>query len=279
MVNVDLATTVLLIESKNSPAEAALELPRNGGFVVQPDVEETPQALSAGREETPFINSAKAVCALLLTDKLREPFIWVFGSNLEKCDFQLATTSKGTGVSGRHFCITYNWESKSLLLVNLSRHHTLMRSPKLGRDIMVRDSRIIPSNEDTTVEAGIVSLSIHIPERGKHQDTFDKALSTYLDDVEPAIPRIAKFDSDRPSQETPLVILGKRKQTHYLIEKEGDIGKGTFGTVSKALDIVTGNLYAAKRFVGSKASMEIDILQNLSHVSLLLISCGTFNVC
>lgn len=226
----------------------------------------------------PISVSSVIRCALLLTNKLREPFIWVFGSNLEKSDFQLATTSKGTGVSGRHFCNTSDWAEMSASCQLISAY-TLMRSSKLGRDIMVRDSRIIPSSEDITVEAGIVSLSIYIPERGKHQDTFDKTLSTYLDEVEPAIPRIATFDSYGPSQETLLVILGKRMRTHFLIEEEGDIGKGAFGTVSKALDLVTGNLYAAKRFVGSKASMEIDILQNLSHVSLLFISCGTVNLC
>lgn len=266
MINVDPATTVLLVESRNALAEAAL-----GNFVVRPNVEENPPALSTCREETPFLSSARTVCALLLTDKLREPLIWIFGSDPEVSDFQLAT-DKVTGVSGRHFCITYNWDSECLLLFNLSRHHTFMRSSKLGENLMVRDSSIIPSGENITIEAGIVSLSIYMPERGSHRDTFDKALRRALAVVEPAGPRIATFGFDRHLKETPLAIPGKRDGTHYLIKEEGDIGKGTFGTVSKALDYVTGNLYAAKRFVRSEAKMEIHILKTLSHVSLLFVN-------
>lgn len=277
MFSVNLATTVLLIESKNSPAEDALKLPSNEQYVLDSVVEDATQHLPASREGTPFIAPSRVICALLLTHKPFDPLDgWVFGSDEEHCDFQLATTSKRTGVSGRHFRIHYNWTSRCLLLSNMSKHHTVMSSPKLGRNIIVRDSRVLLPGVDTTVNAGTVSLSIHIPARGEDQGTFDKALDAYHDEVREAMPRLVALNFGESLHDTPLVILGKRNRVQYLIEKEGDIGKGSFGTVSRALDPITGDLYAAKRFrnVSTEAHKEIELHQQVSHVSLLLITCG-----
>ncbi|KAL9109714.1 MAG: hypothetical protein Q9187_008128 [Circinaria calcarea] len=268
MLNVNLATTVLLIESRNSPAEAALLLPSNEDYVVNPVVEDATQHSPASREGTPFIALSSVICALLLSHKPFDPLEgWVFGSDEERCDFLLATTSKRTGVSGRHFRIHYNWTSRHLRLTNISKHHTVMSSTKLGRDIIVRDSRVIFPGEIVTVTVGVVSLSIHIPPRGECQDAFDKGLDAYCNEVQAAVPRLVTLKFSEPSQETPLVVLGKRNRVQYLIEKDGDIGKGGFGTVSKAINHITGDLYAAKRFVkvDPMAQTEIELHQRISH--------------
>lgn len=73
--------------------------------------------------------------------------------------------------------------------------------------------------------------------------------------------------------ETPLVVLGKRNRGRYIIEEEGDIGSGAFGSVSKALDSITGNLYAAKRLTkmrprGGTTVEEFDIHRKISHVGM-----------
>ncbi len=273
MISINLATTVLLIESKNSPAETALQLSSNEDYVVNSIVEDAPQHLPASREGTPLVAPSSVICALLLSHKPFDPLEgWVFGSDEERCDFQLATASKRTGVSGRHFRIHYNWTSRHLRLTNISKHHTVMSSTKLGRDIVVRDSRAILPGEIITVTAGVVSLSIHIPPRGKLQDAFDKALDAYHNDVQAAVPRLATLNFSVPSQETPLVVLDKRNRVQYFIEKDGDIGKGGFGTVSKAVDHVTGDLYAAKRFfeVHPKSQTEIELHQQISHVKSIV---------
>ena len=277
MAAINLATTVLFIESKNSPAEAALKLPSNSDYVVDSIVDDATQHQPSSREGTPFITPATIICALLLTRRPFDPVDgWVFGSDEERCDFLLATTSKGTGVSGRHFRIHYKWTSRCLRLTNLSKHHTMMTSPKLGKDVFVRDSRVILPGEDITVTAGIVSLSVHIPAREEYQGTFDKNLDTHHDEFRQAVPRLAALSFARPLQETPQVILGKRNRAQYLTEKEGDIGKGGFATVSKALDPITGDLYAAEKFrkVSPKELEEIKLHQQLSHVSLPLATCG-----
>lgn len=279
MANLNLALAVILIESKNSLAENALKLPENERYVINPVVEDVAaQHLPASREGTPFVAPSMTTCALLLTHKPFDPFIgWVFGSDEDRSDFLLTTTAMETGVSGRHFCINYNWTSRHLRLTNLSRHHTMMSSPKLGQDIIVRDSRVIITSEEVTITAGRVTLVVRVPVRGEYQDAFSKALDAYHNEVTDAMPRLVTLRFSEPSNITPQVVLGKRSRVQYLIEKEGDIGEGDFGTVSKALNPITGDLYAAKRIhkVSQKARREIDLHQQLSHVSLLIAHCNS----
>jgi len=276
MIDVNYATIVLILESMNSDAEAAFSLPSNEEYVVEPVVTALPQASPASREGTPFVTLSKAVCAIHLTHKPYDPLDgWVFGSEEDHCDIQLSD-SKKAGVSGRHFRVHFNWTSKRLLLTNLSKHHTMMSSPKLGRDTIVRNSRILPLDEAIVVTAGAVRLSIHIPDRGEDQPAFEEALNAYYEDVRQAVPRLAGLGFTEPVSETPLVVLGKRDRVQYIIEKEGDVGSGAFGIVSKAHDLVTGNLYAAKRFVPPRSRMtlkEVDIHRKVSHVSVFTICC------
>lgn len=277
MAHLNLALAVIVIEAKNSLAETALELPENEHYVVKSAAEDVAtQYPPASREGTPFVAPSMVTCALLLTHKPFDPFTgWVFGSDDERCDFLLATTNRETGVSGRHFGINYNWTSRYLRLTNLSRPHTMMKSPKLGQDIIIRDSRVIPPGEDITVTAGRVTLVIRVPVRGEYQDAFSKALDVYYNEVKEAMPRLATLGFSEPLHETPQVVLGKRNRVQYLIEKEGDIGEGHFGTVSRALNPITGDLYAAKRFrkLSQKAHHEIELHRQLSHVSLLFAHC------
>jgi len=276
MIDVDYTTIVLIIESLNSDAGKALSLPSNEEYVFKQVTDGGPRISPASREGTPFVTPSKVVCAIHLTQKPYDPLDgWVFGSDEDCCDIQLSA-SKRAGVSGRHFRIHFNWTSKRLLLTNLSQHHTMMKSFKLGREIVVQDSRMLPLHEWITVTAGAVCLNICIPERGEHQRAFDEALNAYHGDVRQAVPRLAGLGFNKEVRETPLVVLGKRDRVQYIIEKEGDVGSGAFGIVSKALDPVTGNLYAAKRFVPQRSRLtlkEIDIHCKAFHVGLLINCC------
>jgi hypothetical protein len=111
-----------------------------------------------------------------------------------------------------------------------------MSSFRLGKDIIVRDSRVLPLGEAIVVIAGAVCLSIQVPDRGEHQRAFDEALNAYHDDVRRAVPRLAGLNFNESVAETLFVVLGKRNRVHYIIEQEGDIGSGAFGIVFKALD-------------------------------------------
>lgn len=211
-----------------------------------------------------------ATCALSLTHAPIDPLTgWVFGSDEERCDFLLATSNTESGVSGRHFSINYNWTTKCLLLKNLSRHSVTMKSPKLyGHPVTVEGTQVIPPSEDNTIHAGVVVLIVRIPARGQDED--------YGQTVKEAMPCFPPRVLCKDPPNTPPVILGKRNRVQYIIQNEGDIGKGGFGSVSKALDPNTGDLYAAKRFHKSKAVnkfiyRELELHRKVSHVSLLCI--------
>ncbi|MCJ1246704.1 hypothetical protein MMC30_003913 [Trapelia coarctata] len=127
---------------------------------------------------------------------------------------------------------------------------------------------MLPLHETIAVTAGALCLTFYIPERGEHQGAFDEALNAYHDDVRQAVPHLAGLGFSEEVMETPLVVLGKRDRVQYIIDKEGDIGSGAFGIVSKALDPITGNLYAAKKFPPHRSRItlkEIDIHCKTSH--------------
>ncbi len=278
MDGIDLETTVLIIEAIGQEAEDAFKLPRNKDYIV-PVIEEEKTEPSSNREGTPFVRQPKPICALKLKDKPYDPVKgWRFGSDdEEEVDFRLSDSTR-TGVSRHQFLINYNWKWKSLVLTNTSQHFTMMSSPTIGRDIIVRGSKVILSNEVTKVTVGMVSILIQSPVRGNHQSKFDENLASYLQELQASLPRLVGLTVRVSQRETPLVIYGKRSRLSYTIEKEGDLGSGKFGIVSRALDTSTGDFYAVKKFFAAKSrkkliSEEIKIAQRISHVRQLYQIC------
>jgi serine/threonine protein kinase len=276
MDNVDLATTALILKAVSVEANDAFQFLSNKAYLIPNlKVKEQPLKRHTSREGTPLCEVERSICAL---DLIRKPFDpakgWVFGSdNDEEVDFRLAKNSK-TGVSGQHFRISYNPQSKCLVLTNISKHHTLMSSPKIGDDLKVRESMVILSSEQTEITAGAVTISLRVPNRKVQQPAFEKHLASYLQELQAALPRLPGLALEPPQRdptqrETPLVVLGKRNRVPYIIEKEGDLGAGSFGIVSRALDARTGDLYAAKKFrhITPRVRMELDINEKISHVS------------
>ena len=158
---------MIVIESKNSLAEIALELSKNERYVINSVVKDVlTQYSAASRESTSFVASLITTCALLLTHKPFNPFIdWVFKSDEERYDFLLTTTNKKIEVSDRHFDINYNWTSRYLRLTNLFRHHIMMSSPKLNQNIIVRDLRVIPFGEKVIIIADRIIFIIRVSVR------------------------------------------------------------------------------------------------------------------
>lgn len=70
-----------------------------------------------------------------------------------------------------------------------------------------------------------------------------------------------------PRQESPRQKLPKQ-QPIYLLEEE--LGRGGFGTVHKAVDVSDGDVYAAKKLHHGNWKKEVDILTELSHVSVII---------
>ena len=59
-----------------------------------------------------------------------------------------------------------------------------------------------------------------------------------------------------------------RQEPIYLLEEE--LGRGSFGTVYKAVDVSTGDVHAAKKFHYGDWKKEVEILISLLHVSVIL---------
>lgn len=70
------------------------------------------------------------------------------------------------------------------------------------------------------------------------------------------------------SQQTTTLLTAQhspRQQPIYLPEEK--LGRGSFGTVYKAVDVSTGYEYAVKMFHGGNWKKEVEILKSVSHVS------------
>lgn len=271
MDEVDLRDAVLFIEAQNVLAEDAFKLEHNDGFVVPINEGKADDSGRGSRESTLLVRPPKAICWISLS---RPPFNprrgWAFGrSSDDENDFQLAEKIQ-SGVSTHYFYIKYNWTSNCLILTNVLRHHTIMNSASTGRmDVIIKKSRIILASEDTKINAGAVSLLVWVPKRDSQQQRgFNRRLDQFKKDAVAALPKLAGLRFREPPSETPPVVLGKRTRVPYVIESEGDLGRGAYGIVSKALDPVTGHLYAAKRFlrVDPAARREILLHERISHV-------------
>ena len=68
------------------------------------------------------------------------------------------------------------------------------------------------------------------------------------------------------AQHSPRQELHAQKPI-YLLEEQ--LGHGAFGIVNKAVDVSSGDVYVAKTFYRGDWKKEVDILMNLSHVSVI----------
>jgi hypothetical protein len=242
----NLATAVLIIEPRSATDEAAFSLLSPQRL---PSKDSRNDILNvSSRDDTPEVFFQPPKFTLHLTDKPYDPTKgWIFGHDEDRCDFRLAI-NKETGVSSQHFSLWFNHASEILVLQNLSRHFTKMSSPTAGTDRFVRGSHMIANNEDTTVSAGLVSLILRTPNRGKYEDAFKKNLKAFLEEAKAAEPRPINLRLRNPSDETPLTIEAKRHRIQYVIQDR--VGTGDFGRVSKAFNSETGDVVAVKEFRG-----------------------------
>lgn len=267
MAALDLTTTILSISPMSSAAEDAFQLDHNKSRLKPidppPSLEEMPKG-STSREPTPFV-LPRVPKLLLSTDNKPSDLLqgYVFGSDKGTCDVLLDSNNR-RGVSGRHFRIDHRWDTRTLMLHNISQHGTTMELDTASKTTKrVQLSHMIHGS--VTVVAGEVTLLVTVPQRCEYQHAYDANLNRYYEQVKSAIPRVQQLGIQSSLMETPGTVRG---QIHYVLTDE--IGRGGFGMVFRAVDASSGTLYAAKQFskkCDAKAvANEIQVLRDISHV-------------
>ena len=238
----------------------------------------------SSRESTPAVDSIASQIQLGFNNKpkdLQRGF--VFGSDLHICDVFLG--ERGTGFSGRHFCITFN-ERGEVIFNNTSRKE--VQVDYNGEDPSRRNQFtwiLFDTYENIKVTLGKdLIFKIKWPDHDNCRAEYTAHRDAYLEEHRNALPPFSQLGME--SQPITAVLTAQQSPRHklpgqasiYLLEEE--LGHGTFGTVHKAVDVSTGEVHAAKQFHHGDWKREVDILISLSHVSgvidLKIIPCLTF---
>lgn len=101
------------------------------------------------------------------------------------------------------------------------------------------------------------------PRNREHcQAEYKAHREAYLEERRNTLPTLGQLDVE--SQQTTALLTAlhsPRQQPIYLPEEE--LGRGGFGTVYKAVDVSTGDIYAAKEFLGGHWKKEVEILKRV----------------
>ena len=272
---------IVTLEAEGTTAERAWNRPQNqvrclpaSEFVV--DI--------SSRESTPAVDQTASQIQLTFDDKpkdLQKGF--VFGSDPQICDVFLG--ERGAGFSGRQFCITFN-ERGEVIFKNTSRTKSFVDYN--GEDPPGRNQFtwiLFATYENIQITMGDLIFKVKWPENRKFcLAEYETHRDAYFEERRNALPPLSQLDmASQQTTAVPTVQHSPRQEPLgqepiYLLEEE--LGRGSFGTVHKAVDVSTGDVYAAKRFHHSDWKKEVDILMSLSHVSgvvdLMIDPCLTF---
>ena len=154
-------------------------------------------------------------------------------------------------------------------MTNISWHGTKLSSLSIGlkgKTISGSGTWRIRPDEQTTIEARRSSITVEIPRRGIYQSEYDNNLEAYYREVQEAVPQVRRLRFHGSLTETLLVARGEQTQSQYVLQKQ--IKEGAFGTVFKAFDPLTKQVYTAIKVSYGYLPTEIKILRRVSHVSL-----------
>lgn len=186
---------------------------------------------------------------------------FVFGSDPKTCDVLLGPWA--AGFTRQHFRIKFN-ERGEVILVDISREVTCVsyngENPPLRHDftwILFYDYK----NIEVTLNKGEKKIKLEFkvkwPKNRKSCPAqYEAHRDAYLEECRKATPSLSRLGMD------------SLKQPIYLPREE--LGRGSFGTVHKVVNVSTGNEYAGKTFHGGDWKEEKEILRKISHVSMIV---------
>lgn len=281
MVELDHSNTILIVKPVGSKAINVIRAEGNadrlGSFHFDNVIRIAEHGDIRSRECTPYF--ARPPEPQLLLKFYPEPKNWtrgfVFGTDDEKCDVPLLDNGE-YHLSGQHFYIDFNWDSGFLRLNNNSRNGTGIRAPSVENGYQMlkhnkNNMHMLHPAEHTKVYVGALEFELSLPHRGKHQREYEKNWEIFRGKYRKAVPMINGLDI-RSTEITPYMVRRESRCGVYFLHE--NIGKGHFGTVRKASEQYTAEVYAAKEFgprkprLTAQAVSEMTILQKVKHVGV-----------
>ena len=217
---------------------------------------------------------------------------WVFGSNPNICDVVIGKSRGGT--SSSHFRITFDDEGR-LVLIDSSTHGTAVSYDGKARDekrknppdqkrrtqrdksndftwiLLPRmETRVITGhNIDTLPKAPVIEFSVEVAD----PEFCNRELrNAYLNEMRTVPFGLNIYSHPTTAGQTEShTPIQHPKQRSIWIELE-QIGEGAFGNVHRTIDVSTGVIYAAKKFLRNdkghreRWDREVELLRSISHV-------------
>ncbi|KAL8652821.1 MAG: hypothetical protein Q9210_002458 [Variospora velana] len=188
---------------------------------------------------------------------------FVFGSDPRVCDVILG--GRGAGFSRQHFRITFN-DRGEVIFENTSRKQASVNYR--GEPLSPRDHFtwiLFQRYNPIKIQVDNLVFKLKWPKnRERCPAEYEAHRKAYLEERRNTLPTLGQLDVE--SQQTTALLTAvhsPRQQPIYLPEEE--LGRGGFGMVYKAVDVSTGDEYAAKVFHGGHWKKEVDILKGISH--------------
>ncbi|EQL03610.1 Serine/threonine-protein kinase domain protein [Ophiocordyceps sinensis CO18] len=215
-------------------------------------------ANASTRDCTPDPRNSRPVPFLRFTmdHRPKDPRLgWVFGSSQHCCDVMLDQGSQN-GVSAKQFAIKLQSEPGVLIVSNLSRNGTPMRLNTANFD-RVKSQRAFGHRMDMSI--GKLRVELLCPDHSLHRRLFERQWSMFYAEMEAEVPPLDSLAlSAGPSLTKTRISL-----EYYL---DGSIGRGEGGCVYRAVDRITGQVYAVKQYWSiEKVGKEVALLLQIQH--------------
>lgn len=198
---------------------------------------------------------------------------YIVGRDPELCDIVI---SGARGVSNMHLAIQFNWNSRFIVIRNLSRYETVLdingEAVRLTNSESRNTRSIIPTDRPI-IYLGAIGFKLV---QRRHDANYCKSFSTFYKACQEQDLR-EKPDQDVVQNISPLpdtIFQAVRIGLKGRYTLTDSIGSGQFGHVYECVDRQTGNIFAAKQFLRIKSSQQIErtlkeiiVSQGLHHVS------------
>ena len=254
---------IVILEAVNSTAETAWNELENRDRCTFTSESDGRAVEIPSREATPAPGQSGSQIQLTFDKKpknLEKGF--VFGSDPKTCDVLLGAWA--AGFTRQHFRITFNARG-DVILTDISRE--LTRVSYDGEDLPTRNDFtwiLFYDYENITVTLNegemkiILEFKVEWPENRKScKLEYQAHRDAYLEECWKATPSLSR-----------LGIESKESVVSPIYLKKEELGRGSFGTVHKVVNVSTGNEYAGKTFHGGNWKDEVKILETISHVSV-----------